>query len=71
MPEVGFEPTRAEARGILSPLRLPFRHSGSGVRNPGNDRGFHGIGQREGGSLQILQGVRIIRKHLIITGEEA
>ena len=23
MPEVGLEPTRAEARGILSPLRLP------------------------------------------------
>ena len=24
MPEVGLEPTRAEARGILSPLRLPI-----------------------------------------------
>ena len=28
MPEVGFEPTRGDPRGILSPLRLPFRHSG-------------------------------------------
>ncbi len=25
--EVGFEPTRPEGPGILSPLRLPFRHS--------------------------------------------
>ena len=28
VPEVGVEPTRPEGRGILSPLRLPFRHSG-------------------------------------------
>ncbi len=30
VPEVGVEPTRPEGRGILSPLRLPFRHSGAG-----------------------------------------
>ena len=29
VPEVGFEPTRCCHRGILSPLRLPFRHSGA------------------------------------------
>ena len=28
VPEVGVEPTRPCGRGILSPLRLPFRHSG-------------------------------------------
>ena len=28
VPGLGFEPRRAEARGILSPLRLPFRHPG-------------------------------------------
>ena len=28
VPEVGFEPTRCCQRGILNPLRLPFRHSG-------------------------------------------
>jgi hypothetical protein len=27
--EVGFEPTRGRPRRILSPLRLPFRHSPS------------------------------------------
>ena len=31
MPEVGIEPTRPEGPGSLSPLRLPFRHSGTGV----------------------------------------
>ena len=29
VPEVGVEPTRAEAHWILSPARLPFRHSGN------------------------------------------
>ncbi len=28
VPEVGVEPTNPCGRGILSPLRLPFRHSG-------------------------------------------
>lgn len=28
VPEVGVEPTHPCGRGILSPLRLPFRHSG-------------------------------------------
>ena len=28
VPEVGLEPTCPCERGILSPLRLPFRHSG-------------------------------------------
>jgi hypothetical protein len=28
MPGVGVEPTWAEALGVLSPLRLPFRHPG-------------------------------------------
>jgi hypothetical protein len=28
VPEVGLEPTRPFGRRILSPLRLPFRHSG-------------------------------------------
>lgn len=28
MPEEGVEPSHPEGRGILSPLRLPFRHSG-------------------------------------------
>ncbi len=28
VPEKGLEPLRTEVRGILSPLRLPFRHSG-------------------------------------------
>lgn len=32
VPGIGFEPTR-EARGILSPLRLPFRHPGM-MRKP-------------------------------------
>jgi hypothetical protein len=27
MAEVGFEPTRPYEQGILSPQRLPFRHS--------------------------------------------
>jgi hypothetical protein len=31
VPEVGFEPTHGCPRRILSPLRLPFRHSGVGV----------------------------------------
>ena len=30
VPEAGFEPARPGGRGILSPLRLPFRHSGAG-----------------------------------------
>ena len=30
VPEVGIEPTRGYPQGILSPQRLPFRHSGSG-----------------------------------------
>ena len=34
VPEVGVEPTRPEGRGILSPLRLPFRHSGMEIRAP-------------------------------------
>jgi integrase len=29
MPEVGLEPTRSCPHGILSPARLPFRHSGA------------------------------------------
>jgi hypothetical protein len=29
VPEVGLEPTSPFGRRILSPLRLPFRHSGS------------------------------------------
>ncbi len=29
MPEVGLEPTRPCGQRILSPSRLPFRHSGS------------------------------------------
>ncbi len=28
MPGVGFEPTWVNTPGILSPLRLPFRHPG-------------------------------------------
>ncbi len=28
MPRAGLEPARSELRGILSPLRLPFRHPG-------------------------------------------
>jgi hypothetical protein len=31
VPEVGVEPTRGRPRRILSPLRLPFRHSGPAV----------------------------------------
>ena len=30
VPEVGLEPTRHYWQGILSPQRLPFRHSGIG-----------------------------------------
>jgi hypothetical protein len=29
VPEIGVEPTRPCDRRILSPLRLPFRHSGT------------------------------------------
>lgn len=29
MPQVGLEPTRPQGRGILSAVRLPFRHWGS------------------------------------------
>ena len=29
VPETGLEPVWSRPRGILSPLRLPFRHSGS------------------------------------------
>ena len=29
VPEVGIEPTRDYSQGILSPQRLPFRHSGN------------------------------------------
>ncbi len=36
MPGVGFEPTRAEAPGILSPLRLPFRHPGGSMQYKGS-----------------------------------
>ena len=32
MPGVRIELTRAKARGILSPLRLPFRHPGRVVK---------------------------------------
>ena len=35
MPEAGFEPAWTFARGILSALRLPFRHSGE------NKKGKH------------------------------
>ena len=28
VPVVGLEPTRCHHRGILNPLRLPFRHTG-------------------------------------------
>ncbi len=28
VPGVGLEPTRCHHRGILSPVRLPFRHPG-------------------------------------------
>ena len=31
VPKVGFEPTRCRQRGILNPLRLPFRHLGHGA----------------------------------------
>ena len=31
MPEVGFEPTRPCGPRILSPLRMPFRHSGKRI----------------------------------------
>ncbi len=31
VPGVGFEPTRSCERRILSPLRLPFRHPGTGM----------------------------------------
>ena len=37
MPEVGVEPTPRCRDRILSPARLPFRHSGSG---PGNIAGL-------------------------------
>ena len=37
VPEVGVEPTRPCERGILSPLRLPFRHSGAAAA----ERIFH------------------------------
>ena len=39
MPGVGFEPTWDCSRGILSPLRLPFRHPGQGSV-PVRDRFF-------------------------------
>src|SRR5687767_8752954 len=32
IPGAGLEPARAEAQGILSPLRLPFRHPGQADR---------------------------------------
>ena len=31
VPEEGFEPSRCRHRRILSPLRLPFRHSGISI----------------------------------------
>jgi hypothetical protein len=31
VPRVGLEPTQTYVRGILSPLRLPFRHPGTDV----------------------------------------
>ncbi len=41
MPEAGFEPARLYRQGILSPQRLPFRHSGSSrahhIRKLGTD----------------------------------
>ena len=42
VPEVGIEPTRGYPQGILSPQRLPFRHSGSGHvhHNWNSDFGF-------------------------------
>ena len=30
MPKAGLEPARYRYRGILSPMRLPFRHTGNG-----------------------------------------
>lgn len=35
VPVVGLEPTRAYAPGILSPMRLPFRHTGILSSTPG------------------------------------
>lgn len=32
VPKVGLEPTRYRYRRILSPLRLPFRHSGADAK---------------------------------------
>ena len=38
--EVGFEPTRPVGQGILSPQRLPFRHSAGVVSKPGRPKAF-------------------------------
>ena len=38
VPEVGFEPTRPYGQGILSPQRLPFRHSGSRYQHDSRKR---------------------------------
>ena len=33
VPAVGIEPTRPRGLGVLSPLRLPFRHAGNRLVN--------------------------------------
>jgi hypothetical protein len=38
VPEVGVEPTRDYSQGILSPQRLPFRHSGSRYQHDSRKR---------------------------------
>jgi hypothetical protein len=52
VPGVGLEPTYPFEWGILSPLRLPFRHPGSAHSVPerqadGNQRRMHGAGNKK------------------------
>ncbi len=46
MPEKGVEPSRACAQRILSPPRLPFRHSGIGLLRLGGYVFFRGFVNR-------------------------
>ncbi len=49
MPGVGIEPTWDFSRGILSPLRLPFRHPG-----PFSDREIGGVERLQARPVELV-----------------
>ena len=70
VPEVGIEPTRDYSQGILSPQRLPFRHSGrrlshhswnSEIRNPSQERDV--ANWRNGG---LVGGRSLVEAYMLI-----